>query len=375
MDLEEELKRLRREFHRFPEPSFAEYKTGDRIAEYLSSLGMEVERFKTAVVGTVGEGSPVIALRADMDALSLTEERDSDYKSENPGFMHACGHDGHMTMVLGAAILLAKKQLPGKIKFIFQPAEEKVKGADFLIESGVIDEVDEIFGLHLMPDFPAGEVYLKKGPAMATSDLFELTVLGQAGHGARPDLGKNAILMASQVINAVLCFTGQFSPLETAVVNFGMINGGVRYNIIPDRVTLVGTVRTLDEALRDRIEKKLEEIAASITGLAGGSYEFVYERGCGVLINDDASCLKVEKACRKLDIPFSWADKPMLLAEDFGQYLKQIKGAYFWLGTRNEEKECVYSLHHPRFDLDEAVLLQGARLFAKIVEDYLKEAK
>lgn len=380
--MQEELTALRREFHRYPEVSFQEFKTADRIAHYLNRLGIEVQRGigKTGVVGLLKGDRPgkTVALRADMDALSLTEERQGEYSSLHEGVMHACGHDGHLTMVLGAAKILTQKKaaISGQVKFIFQPAEEKVEGAELLIKEGVLDNprVDAIFGLHLQPDLPAGTVGIKYGPMMAASDLIQIVIKGKGGHGAAPHQGINAIVVAAQVINALQTIPAQqIDPLESIVVSIGTIKGGHRYNIIADQVKILGTVRTLREATRNRVEELIERIIQGVTASMGAQYEFSYVRGCPVVKNHLATTQLVEKVAKELvgEKKAIVQDRPVLLGEDFACYLEQIPGTYFWLGTRNEAKDCIYPLHHPLFNLDEEVLPLGAKLLSQIALEYL----
>mgnify|MGYP005840246683 CR=1 FL=1 len=380
--MQEELTALRREFHRYPEVSFQEFKTADRIAHYLNGLGIEVQRGigKTGVVGLLKGDKPgkTVALRADMDALSLTEERQWEYASLHEGVMHACGHDGHLAIVLGAAKILNQKkaEISGQVKFIFQPAEEKVEGAELMIKEGVLDNprVDAIFGLHLQPDLPAGTVGIKYGPMMAASDLIQIIIKGKGGHGAAPHQGINAIVVAAQVINALQTIPAQqIDPLENIVVSIGTIKGGQRYNIIADQVKILGTVRTLREDTRNQVEELIERIIQGVTAGMGAQYEFRYVRGCPVVKNHLATTQLVEKVAKELvgEKKTIVQDRPVLLGEDFACYLEQIPGTYFWLGTRNEAKDCIYPLHHPLFNLDEEVLPLGAELLSKIALEYL----
>lgn len=382
-DFFQELIKLRRDFHQYPEVSFQEHRTAEKIAVYLSDLGLQVQTGvgKTGVVGLLKGGEPgkTVALRADMDALSLFEEGKWDYISKNQGVMHACGHDGHMTILLGAAKLLSQMagEIRGQIKFIFQPAEEKVDGARLMIKEGVLEnpKVDAIFGLHLQPDLLAGQIGIKYGSMMAASDLIEIIIKGKGGHGAAPHQGVNAIVVAAQVINALQTIPAhQINPLERMVLSIGTINGGCRYNIIPDKVKILGTVRTLSENVRDKVAQVIEKVVKGVTGSMDAQYSYRYIKGSSVLINHSETTKLVEEVCRRELEPENWViqDEPVLLGEDFADYLAQIPGTYFWLGVRNEEKACIYPLHHPLFNFDEQVLLLGAKILSEIALEYLK---
>lgn len=381
-DLEQELINLRRDFHQYPEVSFQETRTAEKIANYIKALGLEIQ---TGVGGTGviafchGRGSgKTVALRADMDALSIGEIGGKSFCSQNNGIMHACGHDGHMAIVLGAAKLLQEKSQDfcGTVKFIFQPAEEKAQGAKIMVDQGVLEGVDTIFGLHLIPEIASGKIGLKSGPAMAASDLIEIIIRGKGGHGAEPHQGINAIVVAAQVILALQTIASQqIDPLAGMVLNIGMIEGGYRYNIIPDQVRIVGTVRTLSEETRDEVEMRIERIIHGITESVGAEYSYRYERGCPVLVNHPDSTEFVAQVCRETlgEDRLEWHDKPFLLGEDFAYYLRKIEGAYFWLGIRNEEKGCIHPLHHPSFNLDEDVLIIGAEFLSNLALRYLNK--
>jgi len=376
-----ELRALRRDFHRYPEVSGQEYRTGEKIAQYLLALGIEVETQvgKTGVVALLRGKKPgkTVALRADMDALSLTEQRSEDYISCQEGVMHACGHDGHLAMLLGAAKLLSqrKEELNGQVKFIFQPAEEKVEGALLMMEAGVLNQVDAIFGLHLQPDLPSGTVGIKYGTMMAASDVIEIVIKGKSGHGAAPHQGVNSIVAAAQVINALQTIPAQqISPLENMVLSIGTIRGGSRYNIIPEETEILGTVRTLNEEVRRQVEELAERIVRGVTLSMGAQYTFRYLRGSSVLVNHEETTALIEQVCRNnlASDQVLVQEKPVLLGEDFAEYLKKVPGTYFWLGTRNEEKGYIYPLHHPLFNLDEDVLPLGAKLLSETTWEYLK---
>jgi amidohydrolase len=291
-----ELVNIRRHLHQWPELSFEESETGAFVAQTLRDLGIphDVGVARTGVIGYLGQGEgPVIALRADMDALPIQEENDIPYKSRRPGVMHACGHDTHTTMLLGAAMLLkqVEDQLPGRVKLIFQPAEEIIggdgySGAKLMVEEGVVDDVDAIIGQHMDPTLPAGSIGVRPGPMMAAADRVVIDILGKKAHGAYAYLGVDAIVLAAQVILAAQTLVSRRIPaVQEGVVTFGEIHGGVRENIISDQVTLTGTVRSFDPAIRDLLERELEDVTAIVRNM-GGDYRYQYFRGNPPVIND-----------------------------------------------------------------------------------------
>ncbi|MCI8510728.1 MAG: amidohydrolase [Lachnospiraceae bacterium] len=379
-----ELVRIRRDFHEYPEVSQHEARTSRKVAEYLMTMGCDEVIENVGGYGVVGvirgekEGG-VVALRADMDALQIKEMNDVEYKSKNEGVMHACGHDTHMTGLLGAAKLLIerKSELRGTVKLVFQPAEElsPVGGSRAMLESGHLDDAAAIFGLHVWPDLPHGKVGVKTGPLMAATDHFTITIHGKTAHGAKPDQGIDAVVLGSQfVMAAQTVVSRRVNPLDNAVVTFGIFNAGTRYNIIAGECILDGTVRTLNEDTRDMIEDALRKLLDSICLQSGATADIVYGRGYPALVNHEKDAVLIRKSAVSLFGEEEIVDVqlPAMPAEDFSFYLKEKKGAFVWLGSGMEGKE-VWTLHNSRFDVDEDVLWRGAALLAQTAMDYLEQ--
>ncbi|MDF2635072.1 MAG: amidohydrolase [Pelosinus sp.] len=376
-DLVTQLVSWRRMFHRNPELSTKERETSITILDALRKMEIEVVTF-TNHFGLCGiiQGKypgPVVALRTDMDALPITEANDVSYHSQTSGVMHACGHDGHMAIMLGVAKMfsLYHGEFAGTIKLIFQPAEEAapVGGAGLIIEEGILEDVDVIFGLHLWPDLPCGHIGIRQGPLMAASDRITIKILGQAAHAGQPQHGVDGITIAADVIQGLgQLMNRQIDPLETATLSIGNIQGGERYNVIASEVLLDGTVRTLGEIVRRQMPLKIERALAGITAAQGGHYELDYQFGYPVLNNWAEPTGLIIKAAR--DVVGSEAVhgnvKPVLAAEDFGRYLEKIPGAFFWLGCAKEGQEN-YHLHSSHFDIDEDALLIGAKIMHQLV--------
>lgn len=379
--LKDELIRLRRDFHRHPELGFHEERTSTVISDYLDRLGMEVHRGigKTGVVGVLRGRKPgkTVMLRSDMDALPIQEQNDVEYMSVNDGVMHACGHDGHMAILLGAATVLSaeRDKLPGIVKFVFQPAEESLGGAKYMIEDGVLEDprVDAVFGLHLINQIPRGYIACKSGTIMANMDGFIVTIMGRGGHGAMPEGGIDAILMSSQVITALQGIaTKQISPLNPVIVHVGIIRGGEAPNVIADTVVLEGTVRTLDESARKLIPGSMERIISGITSTMGGSYELDYQTGYPATINDATMTEMVKKAALEAvgsDCVFEHPSA--MISEDMSFYLQKVPGSYFFVGSGNAAKGLCQPHHNSRFDIDEEALVVGAHMMFSVAVSYL----
>jgi len=377
LDLEKQLVSWRRLFHSNPEVSREEEETSREIIAILQSMGIEVLTFKDhfGVCGVIHGKypGPTVALRSDMDALPITEINDVPYRSKRPGVMHACGHDGHMAILLGVAKVfsLCHGEFAGTIKFIFQPAEEAapIGGASLLIADGVLEDVDVIFGLHLWPDLPCGHIGTRQGPLMAASDRIGIKILGQAAHAGQPQNGVDAITMAADVIQGLgHIMNRQIDPLEAATLSIGNIQGGERHNVIAREVLLDGTVRTLSEKIRRQIANKVERTITGITAAQGGSYVLDYQYGYPVLSNwAEPTDLIILAAQQVLDNEQIHSDvQPVLAAEDFGRYLEKVPGAFFWLGCGKEGEEN-YHLHSSYLDIDEKALLIGSTIMYKAV--------
>ncbi|MGO1369863.1 MAG: M20 metallopeptidase family protein [Senegalia sp. (in: firmicutes)] len=374
---------IRRNFHMNPELGTEEYNTHDKICEILESLNIEYKRnvADTGVVGIIrGKNKgKTIALRADMDALPIIEKNEVEYKSKIDGKMHACGHDAHMSILLGASKILAqmKDQLNGNIKLIFQPAEETVGGAERMIKEGVMEDpkVDAIFGLHMAPEIPVGKVALKYDKMNASSDTLNIEIRGESTHGAYPHSGVDSIVIASQVINSLQTIVSRnVSPLDSAVVSIGQINGGSAHNIIANSVKMRGTLRTLSPDTRKMALEKIKDIVEDIPKTLKGEGRFIREEGYMALINDNDMVKLVKKNADKLlgEKNVIIIDRPSLGVEDFAYFLENTDGVFFRLGCRNEKKGIVHDGHHDKFDIDEEALPIGVALQVINVLEFLK---
>ncbi|AZO93624.1 amidohydrolase [Halocella sp. SP3-1] len=376
--IKDKLISIRRDIHMYPELGFEEKRTASIIEKELSSLGIEV---KTGVAGTglVGlikgrQEKPVVGLRADMDALSITEKNKSSYISRNKGKMHACGHDGHIAILLGVAEVLSafKEDIPGQVKLIFQPAEEGPGGALPMIEEGVLDnpKVDIILGLHLWQDIPVGKIGIRDGAEFASVDEFDLIIKGKAAHGASPHQGVDAILTASQVINSLQSIVSRnVAPTEAAVITVGKINGGYRRNIIADEVNLEGTVRCFSAELRDMIEKRMEEIISGICQGTGCTYILDYRREYPPLINTPEINRQIKSVVGDLIGQDSviTLQKPTLGGEDFAFFLEKVPGSFFLLGSGNIEKGITAPQHSSYHNIDEDAIPLGVEILTNLV--------
>ena len=376
--INEKVITLRHDLHQHPELSGHEEHTKYLIKGILESSGYKITEFDThfgliADLDINKKDAKRVALRADMDALPIEEQTGVPYSSRVKGVMHACGHDSHTAIALGAAIALAdyKEKLPGHIRFIFQPSEESKEGGSIqMIEGGALQGVDAIFGLHAYPYLPTGQIGYKYGVMMASADIFTIEVFGKSAHGARPHEGVDAILTAALVINSINHIVSRkIDPLHPAVISMGTIEGGKAANIICDYVKVTGTVRSLNDRVRQNIKEMMEEAIAGVCRSMGARYKYEYKFGNPELINDDKMVDIVVKAAKKyarvVDLKL-----PVMGGEDFANYLKVVKGAFFRLGCCNEDKNTCYPQHHPRFDIDEDSLIIGAKVFAGILKEY-----
>ncbi|UCC38386.1 MAG: amidohydrolase [Candidatus Aminicenantes bacterium] len=367
----------RRDFHRYPEVAFEEQKTSSVIQDFMKSLGMPVETFAKTGLRGVLEGKPggrTVALRADIDALPLKEEGDKEYISQNPGATHACGHDGHMAILMAVAKLLSQKteSFQGKVAFLFQPSEEKIPGgARQMIDEGALEGVDAIFGLHLWQLLPTGCVGIVKGAMMAQPDMFSVTVKGKGGHGSMPHQTVDPILVASHlVVNIQSIVSRNVDPLKPAVVSFGTVNGGTIYNIIPSEVSLTGTVRSLDSSIQSLAEGRLNEIAESTCKAFGATAEFQYEKGYPPLVNDESMAdFVLDVAKNTLGEEKIKSIDPVMGGEDFAYFLQKIPGAFLFFGMGDGME---FPHHHPAFDIDEKALPQATLLMTSLALEYLR---
>ncbi|WP_213697963.1 amidohydrolase [Acetomicrobium sp.] len=367
----------RRDFHQHPEVKFEEKRTGDIVEELLQQWGYGTKRTAgTGVIGTLkcSEKGKTVALRADIDALDVKEENDVPYKSAFEGKMHACGHDAHAAMLLGAAKIISdmKDSFMGTVKLIFQPGEEGGAGAKQVVEEGHIDDVDAIFGIHVWVEVPSGVLATRKGPMMASSDGFQIKISGKGGHAAHPHLTNDPTAPAADIYNAFHKLVSRaVNPFSPAVITLPVIEASHGYNIIPDSVEMKGTLRTFDSNLRDMLVKRMQSLVECYSKGWGCNSSFEFFRApYPPLINDPQLtdfALDVLKAIG----PVREAEMTMG-GEDFAFYTQKIPGVFVQLGIRNEEKNVIYPHHHPKFDVDEDVLWQGVATYVLLAKKYLE---
>ena len=363
----------RRDIHKHPELSFQEYRTSELVAKQLENLGLNVERNigKTGVVGILegaGRGK-TIALRADMDALPIQETGDVPYKSVNDGVMHACGHDAHTAMLLGAAEVLSKNQknINGTIKFIFQPAEEGYGGAKFMIDDGAIDNVDEIYGLHVWNYQKSGTVGVQSGPVMAAADMFTIIIEGIGGHGATPQGTVDCVVVSSYLIQAIQTIVSRnTNPLESTVITVGQINGGYNFNIIADKIVLKGTTRAYTEDNRDLIKRKMKEIIQGTEKMFGATIQLDYKDGYPPVINDITVTNHLYNIAKSIVGENVISPYLSMGGEDFSYFANKVPGCFFFLGTAPKDREPMSTPQHcSHFDIDENAMLIGTSIFVQ----------
>lgn len=379
----------RRDFHEHPELANQEVRTSGIVADRLRSLGVEDVRSgiaSTGVTGLIhgtkdGDGRTVL-LRADMDALPILEENAVEYVSQNPGVMHACGHDAHTAMLLGVARLLQERkgQFAGTVKLLFQPAEELPPGgAKPMIDAGVMNDpkVDAAFGLHISQDNPVGWLGVRPGPAMAAADRFTMKIHGKGGHGAKPNDTIDPIVIGSQIVNALQTLVSRtMDPAEEAVVTVGYFTAGKAFNVIPDYAELGGTVRTFNPANRDMLERRIGELATGIAQAMGATLDYAYTRGYPATVNDPAMAELVREEAAKVVGDDGVHNPPLMMgAEDFSYFLEEVPGAYWFVGSNNEDRGLVWGHHHPRFDLDEAAMAIGMESMVNVALRYLNDGE
>jgi len=380
--IEPEIIRTRRTLHQHPELAYHEVGTSKLVGDRLESLGITVRRGVggTGVLGVLKGAKPgrVVALRADMDGLPVLETSDVEFRSKEDGVMHACGHDTHMAMLLGAARLLSRHrmELCGTVKFLFQPAEEHGGrgGAKPMIEDGVMDDprVDFVFGLHIEATRKSGEFGMRGGAIAAAPDAFKVKILGKGGHGSAPHETVDPIYVAAHVILALQGVSARMiDPVRPFVITVGAVHSGTKENIIPDVATLDGTIRTLDEKTRRFAKKRVEEVAKGVCRTFGASAEVEFEKDAyPVTINDPETTEKAASVLRKIPGTRVKKVEAMLGGEDFSRYLQKAPGTFYFLGSRNPEKGCVYPNHSSKFKVDEDVLKFGAASLAMLAFEF-----
>lgn len=372
---------MRREFHMYPESSFEEFRTSKRIKEELDKLNIPYEELAgTGVLASIkgAKEGKTVALRADIDALEIQETNDVEYKSKNEGKMHACGHDGHAAMLLGAAHMLMdiQDEIKGEVKLIFQPAEEVAGGAKKMIEeSNFMDSVDSVFGIHLWSDLETGKVSVEEGPRMAAADFFDIRVTGAAGHGSMPHQTVDAVVVASSIVmNLQTLVSREFSPLESVVLSIGSIHSGTRFNIIAGEATLSGTSRCFNPEIREQMPKSIERISKGLADAYRAKVELDYNHGTPPTINDKASSKIAQNAVEKIAGKEANVEMEKTTGgEDFAFFLEKAPGAFAFVGIRNDEKGANYPHHHDKFDMDEDALEIGSMLHVQYALDFLNK--
>ncbi len=377
--------RLRRVLHQYPEVAFEEKKTASTLKEFLRPLGLKISRniartgFTALLTGD--RSGSVAALRSDMDALAVEEMTGLPYRSKVKGRMHACGHDVHMSIAAGTAAILSdmRDSLKGSVKFIFQPAEEAPPGgASLMIEQGVLTlpDVDAIFGFHVDPEFRTGRIAVRDGVMMAGVDDFDLEIIGESGHAAKPHQSVDAIVVAANVVAQLQdVVSRRIDPLEPVVLTFGTIGGGATRNVVADRVLLEGTIRSLSRKTAARMRKLVEQTCRHVTRAAGATHRLRFITGYPPLTNSARINRYVRAAAsemygRKCVVEI---DRPIMAAEDFAQYLEHVPGAMFRIGVRNRQIGAIYPWHHGRFMVDEEAIRIGMAVCARALIDFLDE--
>ncbi len=370
----------RRYFHANPELSFKEVETTKVLKAELEAMGLEVQTFEDyqGLVATLDTGKPgrTLMLRADIDALPVVEETGLEFTSKNEGVMHACGHDTHMAMLLGAAKVLTeiKDQLKGKIKFMLQSAEEMGCGSVYYVEKGLLHDVDAVFGMHIWGTLDAPKICVEPGNRMASMDNFTITVKGQLTHGSTPHLGKDAIVAASAIVMALQTFVSRKNDANNPlVVSIGQFNGGKMYNIICDHVEMIGTIRTYSRELRSQLQAELSRIVENTAAAYDCVGEIEVRRMLPAVINEDEELNSLAKAAAiKLYGEEGLTDMPSLMgSEDYSLFMEKVPGFFAFIGAKNEEKGITYSNHHGKFTVDEDALVRGTALTAQFAYDYL----
>ncbi len=378
--LRDELIDRRRDFHRHPELAYQEHRTAGIVAEELNNLGLEVQTGvgKTGVIGIL-EGAndgPTILYRADMDALPIQEENQAEYVSQAAGVMHACGHDGHTAIALGIAKLLTKhrEKLGGRVKFVFQPAEEVGSGASSMIDDGALESPapDRTLGIHLWNDLEVGTVSVVDGPTMSGAGVFEITVTGKGGHGAMPHQTADPIVCSAQIIVALQSIVSRnIDPLDTVVLTIGELHGGSARNIIPQTVSFSGSFRLFREETRDMIQSRIHDIATGVARGMACRADVNFGLGIGAIVNDVEVAERARSVFSGLGDAIDVVRQPWMASEDVGLFMQRNPSAYLLVGSANHGRELDFPHHHPRFDFDEDVLPLSVGMMSALIADYL----
>ena len=380
METEEYIIAMREYFHENPELSFKEFKTADRLEKELRDMGLNPKRItETGIIADIkGNGKKTVAIRADIDALPVTEENKVSYVSKNKGVMHACGHDTHMAMLLGAAKMLIaeKEKLNGNIRLLFQPAEELPPGgAVGMIKNGALDGVDYIIGQHIIGLIPAGKIGIYYKEMLANADEFDIKIHGKGGHGSAPQDSIDAIYITTHLIEMLNTIVSrEIDPQEPAVITTGTVNSGYRYNIIAAHAELTGTVRTFSIEVQEKIIKRIKDILEGLKSIYGIEYEYEYKKGYPVLVNNEKIAKYIEEAAKRVvgkdNIIYP---KPSMGGEDFAYFLQKVPGAYYIIGGSNSNKGINSMNHSPTFDVDESALYTGAKVLKEAAMEILNK--
>lgn len=384
-DIQDYIVKIRRDLHRIPEVGFDLPQTQAYICAELDKLGVHYKKNKedSGIIGTIIGAKPglTVLLRADIDALPIKEETGLPFASEHDGKMHACGHDTHAAMMLGALKILSehRKDICGKVKFVFQTAEELSKGAQIAIKEGATEDVDAVFGMHigsiLGPNIPSGTISVVPGCTMASFDRFVIKVKGSGCHGSTPEKGVDPITIASNIVLSLQeIIAREIAAPDPAVLTIGMINGGFAYNVIPNEVTIEGTIRAFDEEIRQYMARRIGEIANGVAGSFRGGCDYLMDWGAPPVVNDDSMAVLAAEAARKVlgsEHVITTQDHPNMGGEDFAYYLNEKPGAFMFLSSADHAKHTDTPHHNPKFMVDEDVLYKGSAVFVAIVEEYL----
>jgi amidohydrolase len=368
---------LRRDLHQHPELAYEETRTASRVVEFLKGAGLDVRSGVggTGIIASTGRaGGRTVLLRVDLDGLPIQEQSDAPYASKVAGRMHACGHDGHVAMGAGAARVLAGRPLVGAVRVLFQPAEEGEGGAQAVVRDGALDGVDVVLGIHLWNELPVGTLGVKPGPLMAAVDRLKIVIHGKGGHGGMPQRTADPVVAAAHVVTALQTLVSrEVSPLQSAVVTVGSIHGGEAFNVIPDEVTLLGTIRTYDVELRRSMPERIGRIAAGVAGGLGCRAEVEVTGGNPAVVNDP----RVAEIARRAAVRVVGAEKvvepePSMGGEDMAVYFEKVPGCFVFVGSANAARGLDHSHHNPRFDFDEDALAIGCEFLVQAAEEALR---
>jgi len=381
-ELQPRIVEWRRDFHQHPEVALKEFNTAKKVEKILRGFGIETKMMVngTAVRGFLKGSKPgkTFALRADIDALPLQEETDVPYKSQNPGVMHACGHDAHTAMLLAAAMILTewKNKLTGNVVFLFQPAEETGDGARPMVEEGALEGVNSVFAIHVYSSLAGGTLAYKPGPILAAGDFFDVKIMGKGGHGGLPHMAIDPIVIAANAITTLQTIVSrEVDPLESAVVSICKMEAGKgAYNVIPDSATFGGTIRSHSPELREYLPKRIKEILNGAIPAMRGTYEFnLMSKFPATINNEEMTAFVAGIAQDLLGKDKVVQMKPMMGSEDFSYYLQKVPGTFVFLGVENKEKGIIYPQHHPKYELDEDILPLGTALHLAVAMEYLQK--